>query len=218
MTLVEVLVALVILGLMAGAVVEAIRLGAASWNRGQQSGDRTEDLDTVHALVRGVIAGAYPAFASTDPRDRRIVFRGEPDSLTLIAPLPNLTPDGAWARMRFWRREHAGSGALVLEWHLDLPTSDHRPPSAQIDRLLPSVASLRLDYFGATEPGQAPAWQDRWVDRDRLPALVRIRIRRDPMRGETDGLWWPDIVVATRVTATSACVYSAADTMCHRVP
>lgn len=214
MTLVEVLVGLVILGMVLGALFAAPRLAGAIWARVEQLAGRTDDIDTFHGLFRGVISGAYPAFASPAATDRRIVFQGEPHMLTLIAPLPGLVPDGAWALMRFSRREWGGGPAVVLDWRLDLPSSDHRPTPEHSDRLLARVGALRFDYFGPVGPGQPPAWQDRWVDRDRLPSLVRVRVRQDGAGGGD----WPDIVVATRVTATSACVYDAANTVCHKVP
>lgn len=225
LTLVEVLVGLVILGLMAGLVLETTRLGAAAWTRAERTSAATDDLDSVHGFLRGLIGQAYPAFASADPGDRRLLFEGGPHGMLLVAPLPGLLPEGAWAVAHLAladgppapasasvSTQAPGAGkALTLTWRLDLPGADGRPSPLRAERLLPRVTALRLAYFGPPEPGAPPAWLDHWVGRERLPALVRVVVERD-------GVAWPEIVVAPRVTASAACVYDAAAPVCLRIP
>jgi general secretion pathway protein J len=214
MTLVEVLIALVILGMVSVAALATIRLGQHSWDRAARISMNTSRLATTESLLRAVLSNAYPAFRSPELRDRRIAFAGTPDAVTWIAPLPELIPDEAWAELRLYVARDGIDNALLLDWRLDLPESTGLSRPFHTHRLQSDISAIQLAYFGPTAPGQTSVWQDRWIDRDTLPSLIRMRIWR-PSGGKFP---WLEIVVATRVTATTACVYDAVDPMCRKVP
>jgi len=79
--------------------------------------------------------------------------------------------------------------------------------------LLDKVAGLRFAYFGPVNQGEAPAWVDRWIDRTRLPYLVRVTVER------ASGTFrpWQDIVVATRATTNPGCINDASAAICDIV-
>ena len=93
-TLVELLIALTLVGLLATLVFGGVRLAARAWGRTDDRAAEAADRWAVANVLRDAIAGAYPAFASSDPRDRTIAFDGEAGSLTLLAPLPQAIAAG----------------------------------------------------------------------------------------------------------------------------
>ncbi len=215
MTLVEVLVVVVLLGFLASLILVGARVGNQAWSRVERQTSETADMESVQGLLRQTIASAYPAFISADINDPRIAFDGEPERLALVAAEPGSDGDGEWAVLRVHVEQHGASKALFLNWHRDLPAADGSAtlPERQV-LLLDHVAAVRLGYFGPVDETEGPGWVDRWTERDRLPAMVRIQIERDNLGLPS----WPEFVVQTRVTTNVGCAYDGVDSRCHRIP
>jgi general secretion pathway protein J len=212
-TLVELLTAVTLLALLTTLVFGAIKYAGRAWAETDHRAVAAADLSAVQAVFSHAIAGAYPAFALADPTDREIAFNGAGEWLALVAPLPAAIASGVEAQQRFFVEGEGRSRALVMGWRLDLPSSDEATalPENRV-RLLDRVRSLRFAYYGTADPTQAPTWLERWSGYTKLPELVRVHIERDdPAMPE-----WRDLVVATRATATTACVYDAGAAACRR--
>jgi hypothetical protein len=53
---------------------------------------------------------------------------------------------------------------------------DQNREAMRLTTLLTGVAFIKLAYFGATDPAQAPQWRDNWREAAILPRLVSISI------------------------------------------
>jgi general secretion pathway protein J len=210
-TLVEVLIGLALMAMLMTLIANGVRLGTSAWSRAEVVTGDMDDIETVQGLLRRTIVQAQPAFASADPQDMTIRFAGEPDAMTVVAPQPATQGLGPWMEQRFAiDRSAAGAGGLVLSWR---PIGvAGQPVAPRQDLLLDRVAGLKFSYFGSPGPDQPPQWQDRWVDRQALPNLIRVSIERTGIGRRT----WPDLVVATRVTTNPACLYEASTSVCRR--
>jgi len=212
-TLVELLIGVTLLALLTTLVFGALKYAGRAWAETDHRAVAAADLSAVQAVLRHAITGAYPAFASADPTDREIAFNGAGEWLVLVAPLPAAIASGVEARQRFFVEGEGRSRALVMAWRFDLPSSDEATPLPENRvRLLDHVRALRFAYYGALDPTQAPGWWERWSGNTTLPDLVRVHIERDnPALPQ-----WPDLVVETRATANTACLYDAAAGACRR--
>ena len=212
-TLIEILTALTLVGLLATLVFGGVRLAARAWERADARAEDAADRWAVENVLRDAITAAYPAFASADLDDRGIVFDGEAHSLVVLAPLPRAVAAGVLAQMRFYLRGGEPSKALVMAWRLDLRSSDGggalpETPIVLLDR----VRRIDFAYFGVDEAGDAPAWQGSWADRTALPQLVRIHLERsDPALPA-----WPDLVAEPRRMINTACVFDPLVGQCRR--
>jgi general secretion pathway protein J len=205
-TLVEVLIGLALTAMLMTLIANGVRLGTSAWSRAEVVTGDMDDIETVQGLMRRAIVQAQPAFASADPKDLTIVFAGEPNAMTIVAPQPATQGQGPWTLQRF----SLDQSALLLSWR-PVPLAGQANPVRQ-DRLLDRVAGLKFSYFGAPGPDLPPQWQDRWVERQALPNLIRVSIERTGIGRRT----WPDLVVATRVTTNPTCLYEASNSACRR--
>jgi general secretion pathway protein J len=213
-TLVELLIALTLVGLLATLVFGGVRLAARAWGRTDDRVAEAADRWAVANVLRDAITGAYPAFASPDPRDRTIAFDGEAISLTLLAPLPQAIAAGVTAEMRFYLAGEGASKTLVLGWRLDLPSAQNGGalPENRV-ALLDRVRRIDFAYFGADRPDDAPAWHQSWSEHTALPQLVRIDLERsDPALPA-----WPTLVAAPRATINTGCIFDPLTAGCRRV-
>jgi general secretion pathway protein J len=180
-TLLEVLVALAVFGLLLAGLTQGMHYGLRAWQSQVRLAGRSEDLDAVDRALRQMIAVMDPG-DSLDPPP----FGGSRDRVNFVTALPD-----AAAVLPVRRVEAAllvdSTHRLVLRWRPWMHAARLRPvpPPAETE-LLRGVQGLELAFWRA-----GGGWVGTWRGQD-LPALIRIRVLFLP--GDPRHL--PDIVAA----------------------
>jgi len=183
-TLLETLVALLVLGLVVAGLAQGLRFGLGAWDRQARAIDRDGALDATDRTLRHLLAGMAPG---SDPRAPSIV--GTADRLTFIAKLP-MGAQAAPIRLSDVAIGLDGAHRLILRWTPHLHVQSFVPPAPRQAVLLTDVAALRFAYYRPPSGGQAAGWVDIWQAID-PPILVRVHIAfSDAARH------WPDLIVA----------------------
>jgi general secretion pathway protein J len=160
-TLLEVLVALVVLGLLLGGLTQGVRFGLAAWDRQNQAIDRTRDRDAVDLALRNLVEQLEPA-VQVDGRAHSLGFTSV---LPVAADLPTHQAD----LLLLVDTRHR----LLLRWRPHLHAERFVPaPPPQETVLTEGVAALNLAYWPRTGNG---AWLDSWTATT-PPALIRFRL------------------------------------------
>jgi len=209
-SLVEVLVALVLLGLLSMALFFSVRFGVTAWQRG---GERSEQIHTsmlVQDLLRRLIGQAYPLVLADGSGGGRVEFFGTATSLDFLAPVPVALASGGRARFNLAIERHGERSDLVLTSRPELAAAD-APADLTRKTLLATIETAAFAYFGAPQAQSAAAWHERWSGEMNLPALVRVRVRF--ARG--DPRLWPDLTIAPRITADVGCEYDPLTKLCR---
>lgn len=180
-TLLEILVALVVLGFLLVALGQGSRFGTRALNVQTRMIDQREGLEAVDRALRRMIEQAD---AGTPGGEAPVT--GTPSRLAFTTRLPVATVEGQYADTVL---AVDGARRLVLRW------TPHRhavrfgpPPGPEEVELLRGVARLEIGYWRRSGEG---GWLGSWSDRE-PPALIRVRI----VFAEGDPRRWPDIVVA----------------------
>lgn len=201
-TLLEVMVAVTLLGLLSVGLFDMVRVGVLGWRHVDERGAEAEDAAAVQDVLRRMIDSARPAVA-TGNGGTGLAFRGDAHSLDMIGELPDAIAPGLQGRERLFVARHGRSAALMLGWRLDLPGPGGGPSRETLVPLIENVAAVRFAYFGPPDDGGAAGWNDSWSGRTVLPGLVRIRVTYAADAGPRRPL--PDFVAAPRATALIAC-------------
>jgi general secretion pathway protein J len=180
-TLLELLVALAVFGLLLEGLTQGLQYGLRAWHSQVRIIDRSEQLDAVDRALRQMIAVMDPG-DSLDPPP----FSGSRDRLEFVTVLP-----AAAAGLTVRRIEAAllvdKSSRLVLRWRPWMHAVHLRPVPPPVEtELLRGVQGLELAFLSS-----GGRWVGTWRNQD-LPALIRIRILFPP----GDPRHWPDIVTA----------------------
>jgi general secretion pathway protein J len=192
-TLLEVLIALVVLGLLMVGLTEGVRAGLSLRQAQLRRLDRTAELDAVMRGLRNILGGVVIVPDGVPPAAiaGSAEFRGEPNSVSFVGDVPTGLGTARRADMTLALRD---GGRLVLSWIPHRHVRLFGPPPRPIETvLLQGVQQLELNYWGAPSRAQPAAWQARWVS-PQAPELVRLRLsfnKGDPRR-------WPDLVVNIR--------------------
>lgn len=187
-TLLELLVAITLLGFVVVGLASGLRFGARAWEASAARTARHADLDPVYAVLRTLIADGrslvgqagmlqlvgFPPIALGDPLPHDLQLVMEADGRLLLRWRPHRRGADPAAGLPFQEAELASRlAALEIAY-------------------LPRVTSA--DAAGAQRP---PVWLPLWRDRAKPPGLVRIRLRLPP----GDRRSWPELVVAPAVEA-----------------
>lgn len=200
-TLVEVLVALAVLGMAALLLLQALQLSGRLVQRQDAEAAALDQVASAQRAIRSVVERLRP-LTRTDSARAIVEARGSADAFAMIAPPPDGAGPGMLQRYRLTR---TAAGDLVLytaglrRQGLDLTGED--PIGWTPQPLLRGVRRLSLSYFGPTATSREPLWQARWWDRSQLPDLVRIRLEF----AAGDRRVWPDLVIRPRAVGDRTC-------------
>jgi general secretion pathway protein J len=198
-TLLEVLVAVTVMGLILTAAFGALRLGSRSWEAGIARAAETEERRSVASFLQRQFAQALPLTWPADNKDIPLAFDGSARQVRFIAPSPQQqSAAGLFEFALTAERPEAGAAArLVLSYAPFNPSATRFrvPGSGQRVVLVDGLKSASFAYYGAPDPKQKPAWQRQWdSDALGLPEMIRVQLET----GET-GPHWPELLLALRI-------------------
>ncbi|HEV2673545.1 MAG TPA: prepilin-type N-terminal cleavage/methylation domain-containing protein [Aliidongia sp.] len=184
-TLMEILVALVVLGILMAGLGQGMRLGMAAWTRQAALVDETADLDAVDRTIRGLLTSA-----TTGAVHGRNDFEGETDSVSFDGVLPlAFASSGRRAKITLAVDDRH---RLMLRWAGMLIDPNTTQPASGEAVVAENLDHIELAYWqGGLD---APGWRDRWTATT-APALIRLRL----VFAGKDRRHWPDMVVAPLV-------------------
>ena len=184
-TLMEILVALVVLGILMAGLGQGMRLGMAAWSRQAALVGATADLDGVDRTIRGLLTSA-----TTGAIHGRNDFAGAVDSVSFDGILPlAVATAGRRARITLTLDD---KHRLMLRWESMLIDPNTTQPATGEAVVAENLDRVEFAYWqsGLDSPG----WRDRWTATT-TPALIRLRL----VFAGGDSRHWPDMVVAPLV-------------------
>ena len=190
-TLIEVLLATVLLAAGLALGVATVRAAGASAQRGEAIAERNERIRAVSEFLRRRIGGMQGLVFELDPESgesRR--FAGEAESMRFVADLPDYLGRGGPHLHALGVARDGDGFALQVDFRMVLAGetiegSRARPPEPLADGL----RSVEFAYRGPGKDGKPAPWLYEWEHPEALPAQVRVRIV------DAQGAW-PDLVVA----------------------
>lgn len=181
-TLMEVLVALVVLGILMAGLSQGVRFGMVAWTRQAALVDRTADLDAVDRTVRGMLTGA-----TSGALHGRNDFVGAADSVSFDGVLPLAVATGS--RRAKITLKLDGEHRLTLHWESALIDPNRNAPASGDAVVVDHLDRIAFAYW--QNGGEAPGWRDSWTA-VAAPTLIRLRL----VFAKGDRRHWPDMIVA----------------------
>ena len=192
-TLIEILVALAVLGFLLVGLTQGVRAGLKMWSAQRHRLADTAQLDASARLLRNLLTAipqiAPDGFAKGEEGEEGV--RGTVREFTFVGDMPTGLGTTRRADMRLELDRHR----LVLLWaphaHEQLVGAPPRPSETE---LVGAVESLQLAYWSLPAAGQPAHWVEVWRGPG-TPPLIRLRLvfeKGDPRR-------WPALIAAPRL-------------------
>ena len=184
-TLLELLVAITLMGLVLVVVYGGLRLGLSGWDTGEQRAEATQQLRLVQEFLRRQLAQSRTVYQFDDQQNRTVVFAGQTNGMEFVAPMLARLGQAGLYRIRI----EVVDGRLWIRWRPYLP-SDPVAGEERERMLLEEVSAVEWAYFGLEQVDDSqPRWSNAWTNPQSRPLLVRLNLN---LRDEP----WPDLVVA----------------------
>jgi general secretion pathway protein J len=172
-TLLELLIALSIVGALLAIAFGGLSMAIAAWTRGEDRAEIQQHTRGITQIIGRTVGAAYPYRGSFgEGPEKRILFVGAENRLEFVtqtAAFPTAVPI-AFTAVVIAIEDSAQGRALVVRQRA-LP---NRQPFTEAAVVLrdPTIHGLELQYLG-TEG----SWTDSWHadDEKKLPSAVRIR-------------------------------------------
>ena len=186
-TLLEMLVALSVMGLLFSLLYSSVYLGMRSWESAQE---RVAGMDRLRISWRFIHRALSQVKPISDPSmpSQGLLFQGSTQQLLGVigqladAGLPGLT---------VIRLEALPDHKLQLSYvALSAYQLADQFPSSQSTILIDDLEQLDITYFGRQAAASQARWHTSWLDSKRLPTLIRIQITSQAI-----GVW-PVLMVA----------------------
>ena len=197
-TLLEALVAMVLLVLMLAVLTGSIRF--ASQTR-DVTANRIDAMDTMRItqdFLRQTLSQTHPK-QWVKAVGRPYAFRGDRDEVELAAPLTARVGVGGlfMLKLSLVEGDNRASRAkkLIVSRMFPEPDAQEMPDfsNAETTVLAENISELELAYLGRDDPNTDPYWRDDWRDGAKMPEAIRVRVK--PVAGTT----WPEMVIPLRV-------------------
>jgi len=198
-TLLEVLMAVVLLALLMTLALTSIRTAIQASRSGEALIARSEQSRTVQGFLRRQLAQALPiayeqlADAGTERR-----FAGSADEVVFVATMPGYLSRGG-AHVQTLSLVGNGRGQRLQFNHAQLNGYDPEDPQfgAEPVVLMEGISSGRFEFRELDETGELGDWSSDWETSERLPLMIRLVLefdRDDPRR-------WPEFAVTVMASA-----------------
>lgn len=201
-TLMEVLLATALLGIMMLLLTGSLRIGADSWEAGEERMAKASRLFIVESFLRRHIASLLPVSGVNKNGEMEPAFRGTATSLDYVASLPDQLEGGGLYRFKLYVAGQDDQRALrvsIVPYQSDPNQSKAEPKPIDDLAIVEPVKNITFSYYGPeTTGGNVPPpngprgkWTDTWKEYQ-LPTLIRIDIEpedEDP---------WPTVLIAPR--------------------
>ncbi|MCL1636187.1 prepilin-type N-terminal cleavage/methylation domain-containing protein [Luteimonas sp. SX5] len=188
-TLIEVLLATVLLAAGLALAFATLRAATATAQRGETLAQRSERMRAVEGFLRRRLASALPMAYAVDPSSGVAQrFVGERQRMRFVADVPDYLGRGGPYLHDLAASDEKGLtiGFAMIQAGKIVEERATRAP----ETLVPDLQSLRLRYRGLKDDGSLGDWQDDWQAADRLPLQISVEIRSASIGA------WPPLVVA----------------------
>lgn len=191
-TLIEVLLATVLLATALALAFATLRAATATAQRGEAIAQRSERMRAVELFLRRRLAATRPiAFAMNEDNGTPSRFLGEPDRIRFVADLPDYLGRGGPYLHDISVVDGEGGKELQVTFTQVLASKTIEEPTPRPpEQLVTRLESAEFRYRSLDADGRLGEWQEQWEQADRLPLQVEITLR------DQDGRDWPPLIVA----------------------
>jgi prepilin-type N-terminal cleavage/methylation domain-containing protein len=195
-TLLEVLVAILVLTLMVSTAYGTIRVGNLAWRNGIAETSRTDELRTLSGLLRRQLSQTLPLRWQTGG-ETRIAFQADQNQFRFIGPAPRYaTRAGLYEYMLKIERE-ASMSRLVLYYGAYHPAEDGFSVSNASERvvLTDRFSKVSFSYYGTRNERESGRWFNRWESKNQyFPDLIHLKLA-----GGEQVASWPDLYLPLHI-------------------
>ena len=212
-TLIELVVALVLLGAMMSLLYSGLTFALRSWDAGDANGRRAADRRVGENFLRRELSETFP-MRWKDATALRYAFDGQDQVLRFVSTRAAGVAQGGLALVQVdVEADPKDPKAKNLVMRRAVATGDVADFSP-LERAAPSILVEDVDgvafsYFGSENDFTEPGWSDQWKLDFRMPAMIRVRLH------DANGTDFPEMLVKLELGEEAGCMESPVQRGCR---
>lgn len=207
-TLVELLLAIMLLGLLMAGAYSGIHTAGKAVLSGESLIDRTNRVRVAQEFLRRQLRNALALnFAIESSNGESRLFEGESDTVRFVSTMPGYLSHGGAYVQTVWLRSGRGGKELVFAFQMlnGYEAEDGDDSERDPVVLIEGIQGGGFEYRGVDEGGKMTDWSNEWDNPSMLPSAVRLRLE---MSSDSRYIW-PDIEVAILTNAANVGTFDA---------
>lgn len=189
-TLLEMMVAFVMVSLLFLALFSAFNTISRGWDAADKRMTKNEDMSLINGFLRRQLEQILVVKMNTES-EAYYAFEGERDVVRYAAPLQPLQTQGGIYLIEL------GVASSDFGKKLEVKFTPYRPELTwddAFDGLEPVLVyegfkQVEFSYFGSENIDDDASWQDSWVDKEVYPSLLKLTLKDDEQT-------WPEMIVS----------------------
>ncbi|MBF0134055.1 MAG: prepilin-type N-terminal cleavage/methylation domain-containing protein [Magnetococcales bacterium] len=203
-SLIELLVAITITGLMASFMYVDLRFSVGAWVAGEKKLDQVGQISSIQYFLRGRLEEAYPQWRLDEKGEGRVAFHGESHLVSFVAPMQTYLGKAPFYDLSIGvKEEKQDRKDMELIWKPIFYTKKDEEVEPEKFILLENIEDIEFRYFGSEDADTEPVWLEEWVNKKQLPFLISVTVHFP----DGDERVWPELTVAHRIQMDSACKF-----------
>ena len=201
-SLLELLIAMTIMGFILTLLFSGFRLASTSWDSAERHMDDNSQLQIGRSFLKNMLTQAYPYRWLKSP-DRRVAFVGTSSSIHFVAELPSHLSSGGFQQIFLDARQNGEKIELVFR-RSDFKSNDTDFGQGDDNServVIGNAKEIVFSYFGPESiealPEGLSRWSNEWNHPKLLPKLIRIHI--------STSLEWPDLLISPLISQEGNC-------------
>lgn len=184
------MLAMTLLSVMVVLLFASLRIAAQSWDAGEEKIIQVNDKAVVYQFFKRHLTTVLPLWDDFSDQGRRFSFQGERDTLQFVSVFP-ASAGRKGLQVFEIGADRNEKDMIMVKLTPFYPTIDNQAWEPEEVSLLRGVDSFEFSYYDVTE--ETRGWVDEWLDKDKLPQLIKIKINL------LDESYWPEMVFAPRL-------------------
>jgi general secretion pathway protein J len=212
-TLIELVVAMALLGTMMVLLYSGLTFSLRSWDAGEVNGRRTADRRIGENFLRRELSELFP-MRWKDAMMVRFAFDGQAQRLRFVSSRPAGVSQGGLSLVSLEIEQEPGPARVRnLVMRRAMPDDDAKDftPLDHAERtvLIAGIDSVAFDYFGSENDFSQPQWTHSWKFDARIPELIRMRVKAD------EGAAAQEMVVRINLGEEAGCLENVFQRVCR---
>lgn len=195
-TLVELLLALTLMGMLLALAYGGLRAATRAADRGQTILEDSGRIRMAHQFVRKQLNQMMPlVFAENEDQTERMVFLGSADRIRFVAPMPGYLGFGGPQVQELAIVQGDDSLELVLSHALLQGFEEELLFERLPIPLLEDIEHAEFSFLGRDETGELTGWTTSWTETGTLPESVALEVEF----ADDVFIQWPLLMASVRV-------------------
>jgi general secretion pathway protein J len=189
-TLIEVLIAMTLLGIMVVLLFSSMKICADSWRKGEDKITAVNEIAVVYQFFHHHLATALPVWDDFSEEGNKVfAFQGKNQELQFVSSFPASAKKSGLQLFSIKLIKDGDEQVIQVSITPFYPVAEGEEWRKEEVTLLLHVSNFSLSYYSLDNLQTEGIWQEDWLEQETQPRLVKIKIVRD------DGSFWPEMVV-----------------------